>query len=147
MSRPFPLRPLLLSFAWSIAMPVLAAPASAPANVNLKLRDTPWTLETLADTPAPEGQRVHLVLASTSQHLSGNAGCNRLSGRYTQRGTALALKPVATTRMACAPAQMQLEERFLQTIAATDSYRIEGRTLSLLQGDVVKATFRALEKR
>jgi heat shock protein HslJ len=140
------LRPLLLSCALLAMAP--AASWSAPAAANLKLRDTRWALETLAGAPVSEaGAKVQLVLASSSQHLSGHAGCNRLRGRYTQRGTQLALKPLTTTRMACAPAQMALEDRFLQTLGRIDSYRVEGKELSLMQGDAVQATFRALEKR
>lgn len=153
--RPLPLRPLLLSCAALVAAPAPAAPASAPApaslpaaaSSNLRLRDTPWALETLAGAPAGEaGRQVWLVLAS-SQQLSGHAGCNRLRGRYTQRGTQIVLKPLATTRMACPPAQMALEERFLQALGRVDSYRVEGKALTLMQGDVPQATFRALEKR
>lgn len=144
------LRPFLVSCAALMALPALAAPSSAPAPaaVNLKLRDTRWALETLGGAPVSEaGRTVQLVLASSSQQLSGHAGCNRLRGRYTQRGTQLALKPLATTRMACPPAQMELEERFLQTLGRIDSYRVEEKGLSLMQGDEVQATFRAFEKR
>jgi heat shock protein HslJ len=135
--------PLLLCAALAMAP---AASWSAPASVNLKLRDTRWALETLDGAPVSEA-RVQLVLASSSQQLSGHAGCNRLRGRYTQRGTQLALKPMATTRKACPAAQMALEERFLQTLGRIDGYRVEGTGLSLLQGDTVQATFRALDKR
>lgn len=121
-----------------------AAPASAPASSNTPLRDTRWTLQTIEGTPAPtHGARgkVQLSLRAASQHLSGFAGCNTLQGRYIQRGTSLVFKPLATTRMACEPEVTQQENRFLQTLGSVDSYRIEGRQLSLMQGDVVKLTF------
>lgn len=139
------LRPAMLSCLAALAV----APAvswSAPAPANFKLRDTRWALETLGGE-AVSVAKVELVLASSSQQLSGHAGCNRLRGRYTQRGTQLALKPLTTTRKACAPAQKALEERFLQTLSRIDSYRVEGQQLSLMQGDAVQATFRGLEPR
>lgn len=123
-----------------------AAPASAPSSTNTPLRDTRWALQTIDGTPATASSKrgkLQLSLRGASQHLSGFAGCNTLQGRYIQRGTALALKPLATTRMACEPELMQQEARFLQTLASVDGYRIEGRQLSLLQGDVVKLTFLA----
>jgi heat shock protein HslJ len=64
-----------------------------------------------------------------------------LRGRYTQRGTQLALTALATTRMACP--QMQQEQRFIELLGAADAYRIEGQVLSLLQGDKVRITFTA----
>jgi len=119
--------------------------ASAPAD-NLRLPDTRWLLKTLEGGPvaaAENGKPLLLVLQARSQHLSAYAGCNPIRGRYTQRGTQLALKTLASTRMACAPEAMSQEQRFLRALAAIDGYRIEGRTLSLLQGEVVKATFSA----
>jgi heat shock protein HslJ len=141
-------RAMVLCATACMAPALWAAPASAPAGANTRLRDTHWTLASLGGaatdtTTAGSRTEPHLVLKSSSQHLIGFAGCNRLRGRFTQRGTQLALKPIATTRMACASALMQQEERYLQTLASIDSYRIEGQLLSLMQGDVVKATFRA----
>jgi heat shock protein HslJ len=136
-------RLVLLCGALSLAPALWAAPASAPAS-NTPLRDTRWTLQTIEGTPAAASHsrgQAQLSLRAASQHLSGFAGCNTLSGRYIQRGTSLVLKPLATTRMACEPQAMQQETRFLQALATVDTYRIEGRQLSLLQGDVVKLTF------
>jgi heat shock protein HslJ len=140
----FPLSRLVLLCGATFLTPMLwAAPASAPST-NAPLRDTRWTLQTIEGAAAainPKRGGVQLSLRAASQHLSGFAGCNTLQGRYIQRGTSLALKPLATTRMACEPDVMQQEARFLQTLAGVDGYRIEGRQLSLLQGDVVKLTF------
>lgn len=128
-----------------------AAPASAPSAGtaslgNISLRDTRWTLQTLEGAPvvaAGARRPVQITLRSASQHLTGFAGCNTLRGRYTQRGTSIALKPLASTRMTCAPEVMEQETRLLQALASVDSYRVEGRQLSLMQGDVVKITLQA----
>ncbi|HEY0819799.1 MAG TPA: META domain-containing protein [Rhizobacter sp.] len=151
MPPPFLTRLAALCAAASLAPALWAAPTSSPeAKRNTALRDTRWTLQTLDGAPvATPGARgpVHLRLGAAQQRLTGFAGCNTLRGRYLQRGTTLALKPVATTRMACTPELMEQEGRFLQALAAIDSYRIEGRRLSLLQGDVVKVTFLATPAR
>ncbi len=123
---------------------MLAAAATPPATANLKLRDTRWVLQTLDGTPAApanKGAKVHLVLGSGSQHLSGFAGCNRIRGRYTQRGTQLVLKAISSTRRACP--QMAQEQRLIALLGVTDAYRIEGKVLSLMQGEAVRATFSA----
>lgn len=143
----------LLCGALGLTPTLWAAPASGPqgqTGSNVPLRDTRWSLQTIDGAPVaasgPRG-RAQLSLRAASQHLSGFAGCNTLSGRYIQRGTSLALKPLATTRMACEPGVMQQETRFLQALAGIDSYRVEGRQLSLLQGDVIKLTFIATPAR
>lgn len=149
MSASFVSRLSLLCGALSLTPALWAAPASAPIT-NTPLRDTRWALQMIEGTPATTNSargKVQLSLRTASQHLTGFAGCNTLSGRYTQRGTSIALKPLATTRMACEPEVMQQETRFLQTLAIVDSYRVEGRQLSLMQGDVVKLTFVASSPR
>lgn len=45
--------------------------------------------------------------------VAGSSGCNRFSGAWRQDGRTLKLGPFAGTRMACAPAEMAVEQRFL----------------------------------
>lgn len=136
-------RSLLLGL-WPLA--VLAAP---PAD-NPLLVDTRWHLQALDGTPVAAGQGgepLSLQLQSGSQKLSGFAGCNRLQGRYTQRGTQLALTALGTTRMACPQPVQQQEQRFIELLGAVDGYRIEGRVMSLLQGETVRLSFKAVPAR
>lgn len=124
-----------------LLLPVMSL-AAAPAD-NPPLPDTHWALQALEGAPvlAGPGAAPHLVLHARTQKLSGFAGCNRLQGRFTQRGTQLALTALASTRMACPPPQMQQEQRFIELLGAADGYRIEGQTMSLLQGETVRLTF------
>ena len=119
---------------------------AAPSSPNAELRDTRWALKTLdgeAHASAGRSGDVHVALNGKTQQLTGFAGCNRVKGRFVQRGTELALSPVASTRMACPGAVMQREARFMQALSSVDAFRIEGDVLSLLQGETVRATFRA----
>jgi heat shock protein HslJ len=138
-------RLLSLCLASALSPAVLAASPPAPTG-NSPLRNTHWALQTLDGTAAEITTSlqpaVHLVLHAASQRLSGFAGCNSLRGRYTQRGTQLALTALASTRMACP--QMPQEQRFIELLGAADAYRIEGQVLSLLQGDTVRITFKAV---
>lgn len=141
----------LLSLSCATLVAAASATAASPSGqasppANVALRDTRWTLATLEGLPLPDAAG-HLVLASRSQHLQGHTGCSRVSGRYTQRGTQLALKPVAGTRTDCPEAQAAIEARFLQVLSSIDSYRIEGSVLTLMQADIARATFRASAKR
>lgn len=130
----------------SVLSPAALAASPSAATGNTALRDTHWVLQTLEGQPlasTPAQPAAHLVLHAASQRLSGFAGCNTLRGRYTQRGTQLALTALASTRKACPPPQMQQEQRFIALLAAADAYRIEGQVLSLLQGETVRVTLKA----
>jgi heat shock protein HslJ len=124
------------------------AAAPAPEAGNALLLNTYWAAQTVDGAPLitpvdRSAGKVHLVLHAGSQHLSGFAGCNRIRGRYTQRGTQLALSAIAAARRACAAPEMQQEQKLIALLGTVDAYRIEGPVLSLLQGDVVRVTLTA----
>ncbi len=140
-------RVLVMCVAGALSPVVLAALPPAPTG-NATLRDTHWVLQSLEGQPvasAPAQPAAHLVLHAASQRLSGFAVCNTLRGRYTQRGTQLALTALASTRKACTPPQMQQEQRFIELLGAANAYRVEGQVLSLLQGETVRITFKATD--
>lgn len=58
------------------------------------------------------------TLEFSADTVAGSAGCNRLSGRWTQDGATLSIGPMAATRMACPPPAMQAEQRVLALLAA-----------------------------
>lgn len=130
----------------AVATSVPGWAADRMQDLNSPLRGTRWTLQTLegvAQAQVAGGTPVQLVLGRDAKQLSGHTGCNRLMGRYKQRGTLLTLSPLATTRMACAEPLMKQEQAVLTVLGQVDGYRIENRTLSLLQGEVVRATWAA----
>ncbi|KRB10091.1 hypothetical protein ASE08_11135 [Rhizobacter sp. Root16D2] len=124
----------------------VAAADDKLSDLNATLVGTPWTLQTLggaAQAQVAGGTPVQLKLDAASRRLSGHTGCNRLMGRFVQRGTLLTLLPLGTTRMACAEPAMTQEQAVLKMLGEVDGYRVENRTLSLLQGEVVRATWSA----
>jgi heat shock protein HslJ len=134
------------AFALACWLLLSTAAWAAPPSPNAELRNTRWALQTLdgeAHANAGRSGDVHVVLNGKTQQLAGFAGCNRVKGRFVQRGTELALSPVASTRMACPDATLQREARFMQALSSIDAFRIEGDVLSLLQGETVRATLRA----
>jgi heat shock protein HslJ len=69
--------------------------------------------------------------------LSGSAGCNSYSASYSLDGSAIAIGPAATTRMACSapPGIMEQESAYLAALATAHRYRIDGNRLSLETAD------------
>jgi putative lipoprotein len=69
--------------------------------------------------------------------VSGTGGCNRMGGRATISGGAITFGRIASTRMACAPAVMDQEDRFFAALEAVRTWRIDPaqRTLALLDAD------------
>jgi heat shock protein HslJ len=83
------------------------------------LRGVEWVLTHLGrNEPAPERPEVTLVF--TEEGVSGSSGCNRYVGaaRAGEQSGDLALGPLAGTRMACPPFEMQLEDRVLGALGA-----------------------------
>jgi copper homeostasis protein (lipoprotein) len=76
----------------------------------------------------------HLVLASENR-THGSDGCNRFNGGYETSGQTLRFARLASTMMACIPSVDQMSREFIGAISATASYRIQGKQLTLLDGE------------
>jgi uncharacterized lipoprotein YbaY/heat shock protein HslJ/uncharacterized lipoprotein NlpE involved in copper resistance len=122
--------------------------ASDKGNVMAGLKDTYWKLIELAGEKvvmAPAQQReVRITLASEDSRLFGFSGCNQLVGAYVQESSALRFTQMVSTKMACVPPFMELENQVLKMLGATTAYRIEGEQLTLIGGDQVLARFEAV---
>lgn len=68
----------------------------------------------------------------------GHAGCNRFNAQYTLNGNSLTFGPAAMTKMYC-EGLMEIESGVARVLDETDSYSIQGDTLSLLNGSKVLA--------
>ena len=69
--------------------------------------------------------------------VAGSGGCNRYFGPVIIEGSAISFGDLGATRMACVPALMDQEQKFLDAIAATRSYRPDdsGKKLVFLGED------------
>jgi putative lipoprotein len=72
------------------------------------------------------------VMFGDDQAAYGSGGCNRFRGSATVSGQDLRFGPLASTMMACPPAVMDQERKFLDALEATRSYRFEGPFLYFL---------------
>jgi heat shock protein HslJ/uncharacterized membrane protein len=96
------------------------------------LANTDWLIVDIDGTPV--GGENYALSFDDQGRLSGQAGCNRLSGPYTQRGDTLTPGAIAATRMACPAERMAQEARVLQLLRGPMqiSYR-SGLMMSLQQ--------------
>ncbi len=68
--------------------------------------------------------------------VGGNAGCNSYGGTCTLNGSSITIGPLAVTEMYCTdPGVMEQEADYLAALNSVTRYRIEGRTLVLINAD------------
>jgi heat shock protein HslJ len=70
--------------------------------------------------------------AGTSR-VTGRAGCNRFSGGWQQNAAKVTFGPIIATRMACAPALMEFEGKFLTTLEAVTIVSFDATGAALLK--------------
>lgn len=64
--------------------------------------------------------------------IAGRGGCNRYGGSVKVSGASLLIDQVFSTKMACAPALMDQETRYLAALQAVRSFRMDGSKLVLV---------------
>lgn len=91
----------------------------------------PWLAEDIQGRGVIDNAQSTITIEAGGA-VSGSGGCNRIRGSVTIDGARLAFSPLATTRMMCAPALMDQEQKFLRVLEATRSFRFEGTQLKFL---------------
>jgi heat shock protein HslJ len=119
---------------------LLALSACATASLGHRF-DGELVAEAVNDTPVT-GARP-LTLRLTGGRATGNSGCNSFTASYELNQERLEFGPIASTRMACEPAAMEQEARFLSILAAVRSYSRYGNgSLSIIAPDGRAIRFR-----
>lgn len=108
------------------------------------LTGTTWQLVQLdGRSLQPAEGRYTLTLSADEGRISGTGGCNRLAGPFeTDKNRTLKFGPLITTRMACP--DLEQEQRFLQALASTTHYDMDGPLLLLLSDGEIRAVFQAM---
>lgn len=133
------------------------AGAQYPAQVRLTLDDetfmgcggdrerlfrgAEWVVEDLAGAGMIDRSRITLEFLDEGR-VAGRASCNRYTGSYQLTGEVLSFGQQATTMMACAPALMDQERKFLGLMSEVVDGRIGRRGELLLRtaaGDTITA--------
>jgi heat shock protein HslJ len=87
------------------------------------------------------GERPYLEFNDSQHRVSGNTGCNRVSGEYTADAATLRFGSLVSTRRACvADEANRLEAAFLSALERTTRFAISGGTLRLYQDGTLVLT-------
>lgn len=76
-------------------------------NASGGLVGTSWTVESIGGVVVDAANPTMLF---APEGLSGNAGCNTYSGSFRTDGDEIEVGELATTRMACPSAELQVQE-------------------------------------
>ncbi len=93
------------------------------------LDDTVWTIIMLDQMPVLSDVQTEIRFAGG--RISGTAGCNRLSGSYSQSSNILTFSAIAATRMMC-PEKQTAQEAFFLTLLqrkVTKRYTVDGNLI------------------
>jgi heat shock protein HslJ len=101
-----------------------------------------WRIEQARTEPLLDRRQARLDFGADGR-LSGHTSCNRLTATYRLDGDKLAVGPVATTRMACAPLQLEQEDRVLTALELACTARVRGDGLLELRDEDGRGVLRA----
>jgi len=110
------------------------------------LEETEWKLVELDGKAeaafSAESDTFNFTLTAEQHSLHGVGACNRFFGNYSVgEDNRLKLDPMGMTRMACP--DMELEDKFIQTLFKVDKYSIKGDRLTLYDGSKKLAELQA----
>jgi heat shock protein HslJ len=104
------------------------------ADPDRPLAGTLWTVESIIDgqvaSSIPMRAVAHFTL-NPDGAFSGNTGCNQMGGTIVVSATTLRFSGVFTTKMACEPDRMRLEQAVLDVLRDEVTYRIDADALHL----------------
>ncbi len=128
-----------------------------PEETNASLEGTVWRLTGFVeqqqtastDMPAPAVMvtgtipQTEITASFEGSEVNGSAGCNSYGGPYQQSGSELTFGPLSQTRMACEQGIGEQEQRYLDILRGTTSYRVVGNLLYVEAGDGQALVFAA----
>jgi heat shock protein HslJ len=119
--------PNLVAFTLNLSA---CADRSNPASLG----GTSWILVSYGsvDKPTAAAAGIHTSLNLTANgQVSGNLGCNSLSGAYQEKDGKLVFGPMASTLMACPEPLMTQEDTAFKVLTGTVPFIMSGSTLTI----------------
>jgi heat shock protein HslJ len=93
-----------------------------------------WRL-TEVDGAAIKTTRAYIEFDREAKRVSGDSGCNRITGGFRVDGANLTFFQLASTRRACLDsATQQVENNFLKMLEQTTTFQIQGDTMRFYAG-------------
>lgn len=117
-------------------MLLAACQSAAPSPVAARhpLIGTSWLARDIDGRGVLDDLRSTLVVES-AERVSGQAGCNRYFGRVGLEESNIGISRVGSTKMACPPAVMDQERRFLEALQAASYWERGGDILIIFDGE------------
>jgi len=125
---------LLVLFILSLALSACASGSNSPSIVGT------WKLTAYgpANSPTPAVADAEASLTfNFDGTVTGNGGCNGLGGDYEVNGNQITFGPIMSTLMACDGPRMEQEDAVHQVMTETDSFQIDGNTLTITKDDTI----------
>ncbi len=120
--------------ALAVAMLAVGLAMNADAEGADKLIGAVWLAEDIRGGGVVDRVQSTISIDAAGK-ATGSGGCNRVFGSATVSGESLVFGGMGSTRMACAPAVMDQEQKFLAALADTRSFRFQGATLHFYSAD------------
>ncbi len=124
---------LLILFVISMAMSACTAKQPSASLIGT------WKLTSYgpanARTPAVANVEAGLTFKEDGT-VTGNSSCNGFGGGYTVDGNQVTFEDIVSTLMACDDPRMAQEEAVHKVLTETATFKIEGSTLTLTNGDM-----------
>lgn len=108
------------------------------AEAVAELSGSAWELEQLfgeSIDPSQFAKIPALNFDKSESRVSGNSGCNSMSGSYTIKEDKITFGPMAQTKMAC---QGVGEGKFMTLFNSVQSFKLKGDKLNLYDGNGTK---------
>ena len=130
---------VVLALALAAGCASKAPPSAAPSIVGL------WQAQEIAGAAVPADVRITLSLYGDGRAV-GRAGCNNYTTKYQRTDGSISFSPAISTKMACAPELMTLEQSYLDGLtAATKVERRADGMLVLNSDNAAQLVFRREE--
>ena len=90
---------------------------------------------------APADAAITIGFDGSESRYFGKSAVNRYFGSYTIDGNTLEFGPAGVTMMAGPEPLMQAESEYLQDLSTVNSYKLEGKKLTLINSDGKELVF------
>lgn len=91
-----------------------------------------WLAEDIDGGGVIDNAQSTLEFGTDKRRVSGRGGCNRYGGSVNLSGGSLLMSELFSTKMACAPALMDQETKFMAALQAVRTFRMDGDKLVLV---------------
>ncbi len=108
----------------TLSTPITKAPPALRVLTLTDLQGAEWVVEDVGGNGIIDNSRVTLNFGTDGQ-IHGRASCNSYRGYYTLAAPKLSVSTLVGTMMACAPALMDQEDKFLALLKYIQSVEID----------------------